>query len=43
MDPPPQPEETVTPRFLAGSHTPLTDDHDAKYGVPTLEELGKHF
>lgn len=40
MDSPPQPEETVIARFLGASHTPVSDDHDAKYGVPTLEELG---
>lgn len=40
MEAPPEPEETVTSRMLGGTHTPLSDDHDAKYGVPTLEELG---
>lgn len=43
MDPPPKPEETVTAKLLGSSHTPLTEDHDIKYGVPTLEELGIFF
>lgn len=40
MGPPPEPEETVTPTLLGSSYTPVSDDHDLKYGVPTLEELG---
>ncbi|KAK6644683.1 Cryptochrome-1 [Polyplax serrata] len=40
IGPPPKPEETVTGSLLEGSHTPVSDDHDIKYGVPTLEELG---
>lgn len=40
MGPPPQPEPPVTFTSLNGAHTPLSDDHDEKYGVPTLEELG---
>lgn len=39
MGPPPKPELPVY-GWLNGAHTPLTDDHDEKYGVPTLEELG---
>ncbi|XP_065164242.1 cryptochrome-1 [Atheta coriaria] len=40
MHPPPQAEQPVTIKTLNGAHTPLTEDHDDKYGVPTLEELG---
>lgn len=40
MDPPPLAEPPVTARTLNGAHTPITEDHDEKYGVPTLEELG---
>ncbi|KAJ8940021.1 hypothetical protein NQ314_010852 [Rhamnusium bicolor] len=40
MGPPPQPEVPVNATSLNGAHTPLSDDHDEKYGVPTLEELG---
>lgn len=40
MGPPPQPELPVNQSILKGAITPLSDDHDEKYGVPTLEELG---
>uniref|UniRef100_A0A2M4CYL9 Putative deoxyribodipyrimidine photolyase/cryptochrome n=1 Tax=Anopheles darlingi TaxID=43151 RepID=A0A2M4CYL9_ANODA len=40
MDAPPQPETTITLEAIGGATTPLYDDHDDKYGVPTLEELG---
>lgn len=40
MDAPAQAELPVTAKTLNGAHTPITDDHDDKYGVPTLEELG---
>lgn len=39
--PPPVPLETVTATMLKHTHTPVADDHDDKYGVPSLEELGK--
>ncbi|XP_076271062.1 cryptochrome-1-like isoform X3 [Rhynchophorus ferrugineus] len=37
---PPQPEAPVTHKSVECAHTPLSDDHDEKFGVPTLEELG---
>ncbi|XP_028129721.2 cryptochrome-1-like [Diabrotica virgifera virgifera] len=40
MGPPPKPELPVNASVLNGAYTPLNDDHDEKYGVPTLEELG---
>lgn len=40
MEPPPPAEPAVTAATLNGAHTPLSEDHDEKYGVPTLEELG---
>lgn len=40
MDAPSQPESTITLDTIGGSNTPQCDDHDDKYGVPTLEELG---
>lgn len=43
MDPPPVPEPTVTASFIGNAYTPISDDHDEKFGVPTLEELGKAF
>ncbi|XP_056632946.1 cryptochrome-1 [Diorhabda sublineata] len=39
MGPPPKPELPVY-GWHNGAYTPLSDDHDDKYGVPTLEELG---
>lgn len=40
MGAPPHAEATVTGEYLNGAVTPLSDDHDERYGVPTLEELG---
>ncbi|XP_052123942.1 cryptochrome-1 isoform X2 [Frankliniella occidentalis] len=40
MDPPPQAMPTITSRNMQDCYTPIEDDHDEKYGVPTLEELG---
>jgi cryptochrome len=41
MGSPPVPESTVTSANVGSAYTPLSDDHDEKYGVPSLEELGK--
>lgn len=40
LGPPPQPELPVNQSTLNSAVTPLSDDHDDKFGVPTLEELG---
>lgn len=32
--------ETITPEVMKKCTTPVSDDHDEKYGVPSLEELG---
>lgn len=40
MEPPPQPEPLINKEIIGKARTPLQDDHDDKYGVPTLEELG---
>jgi hypothetical protein len=40
METPPQAEPTIDQHFLHGAYTPIGEDHDEKYGVPTLEELG---
>jgi len=40
MEPPPKPVPTLTLQMLGSAITPVSDDHDEKYGVPTLEELG---
>ncbi|XP_038612536.1 cryptochrome-1 [Tachyglossus aculeatus] len=40
MDPLAMPVETITAEVMGKCVTPLSDDHDEKYGVPSLEELG---
>ncbi|CAG0924482.1 unnamed protein product, partial [Notodromas monacha] len=44
MDPPHPPAGTVTQEYLdrhcPKSVSPIDEDHDDKYGIPTLEELG---
>ncbi|XP_076685763.1 (6-4)-photolyase isoform X2 [Andrena cerasifolii] len=40
LDAPELPEETVTSACVGSAYTPLKEDHDDHYGVPTLEELG---
>lgn len=39
IDPPDQPEPNVSAELLATSRTPTSEDHDDKYGVPTMQEL----
>lgn len=41
MDSPPAAAPTVTLEHLKRVFTPICEDHDEKYGVPTLFELGK--
>lgn len=41
MDPPEPSVPTVTSACIGSAYTPLKEDHDDHYGVPTLEELGK--
>lgn len=43
MDLPPLPVPTITLEDLEGIVTPVSDDHDDKYGVPSLDELGQPF
>ncbi|NWH72433.1 CRY1 protein, partial [Piaya cayana] len=40
MEPLEMPVETITPEVMEKCATPVSDDHDEKYGVPSLEELG---
>ncbi|XP_041974732.1 cryptochrome-1-like [Aricia agestis] len=40
MPPPPAAESTITKQTLNGAMTPILQDHDDRFGVPTLEELG---
>ncbi|XP_039765493.1 cryptochrome-1-like isoform X1 [Pararge aegeria] len=40
MPPPPLAVETVTKHTINGAVTPISEDHDLRFGVPTLEELG---
>lgn len=41
MDLPLPPVPTITADCVGEAYTPLQADHDEKYGVPTLDELGK--
>jgi len=40
METPPLAEPAINQHFLNGAYTPIGEDHDEKYSVPTLEELG---
>jgi len=40
MDTPAKPVPTLTAQMLGSGSSPIQDDHDEKYGVPSLEELG---
>ena len=40
MDSPQMAESVMTPEQIQNSNTPIDEDHDEKYGVPTLYELG---
>uniref|UniRef100_A0AAV2IXS3 Cryptochrome-1 n=1 Tax=Knipowitschia caucasica TaxID=637954 RepID=A0AAV2IXS3_KNICA len=40
MDPVEVPVETITAEVMGKCTTPLSEDHDDKFGVPSLEELG---
>lgn len=40
MEPLEMPAETITAEVMDKCTTPVSDDHDEKYGVPSLEELG---
>lgn len=41
MDSPPVAEMEIPAELLEHATTPLTDDHDDRFGVPTLDELGR--
>lgn len=40
MDAPPQPEPIISLENIGSAKTPINEDHDDQYGVPSLEELG---
>ncbi|KAL3882844.1 hypothetical protein ACJMK2_029148 [Sinanodonta woodiana] len=40
IGPPTKPVETVTLTTIGTARTPIENDHDDRYGVPSLEELG---
>ncbi|XP_063072025.1 cryptochrome circadian regulator 3b isoform X3 [Engraulis encrasicolus] len=40
MDPPAAPVEPLSKALMNGCRTPVSDNHQDKYGVPLLEELG---
>lgn len=37
------PAETITSEDIKKCATPISEDHDDKFGVPSLEELGEFF
>lgn len=41
MDPVEMPAESITAEIMGKCSTPLSEDHDDKFGVPSLEELGE--
>lgn len=40
MDPPPPSEDKITAETIGYAQTPISGEHEERYGVPTLEELG---
>ncbi|XP_013416713.1 cryptochrome-1 [Lingula anatina] len=40
MEPPPKALDPITPDMVRGTLPVVSEDHDEKYGVPTLDELG---
>lgn len=40
MEPPPLAQSTINGETIGNAQTPFLYDHDERYGVPTLEELG---
>lgn len=43
MDPPPSPEADITFEVIGRGYTPMDEDVDDRYSVPTLEELGNDY
>ena len=43
MDPPPRPVDAITSETIGKVVTPMLLEHDDRYGVPTLEDLGKKY
>lgn len=41
MDAVEMPAESITAEIMGKCSTPLSEDHDDKFGVPSLEELGE--
>lgn len=41
MGPPPNAEVCIPNELLQTVKTPIADDHDERYGVPTLNQLGR--
>lgn len=41
MDPVEIPAETIMAEVMGKCTTPVSEDHDDKFGVPSLEELGE--
>lgn len=43
MDPVEMPAETITAEILRKCIMPVGDDHNERFGVPSLEELGMNY
>lgn len=41
MGPPPNAEINIPSELLRTVTTPISDDHDERFGVPTLNQLGR--
>lgn len=41
MHPPPTPVMSIPPELLRTSMTPIAEDHDDRFSVPSLDELGR--
>ena len=41
VDPPPAPEDDISFQTIGRGYTPVEEDADERYSVPTLDELGK--
>ncbi len=42
MKEPPVPVPALSSRMVPNTYSPVSEDHDEKWGVPSLEELGKN-
>ena len=41
MEPPPKPAKTLDSKAVGKADTPIADDHEQKFGIPALVDLGE--